>query len=201
MMTVVDDDDTQDWAAGCDGEGQQRAMRDGGDSRVVMMAVVVEDCNGGRWWQRRTTIAAEDNGMQDWVADYDGEGQERAAKEGGDSGVVMMAAAVEDGGGGQQWQRWRTTAMADDDSGGWRQQRMMMAHKIEWRTMRGKEESGWQTTTALGQPGRACETKKKSSLRKKTFFAGSHRVLATVVDDWLENLHALAPVQAYAYVQ
>ncbi len=29
----------------------------------------------------------------------------------------------------------------------------------------------------------------------------SCRVLATVVDDWLENLLALAPVQAYAYVQ
>ncbi len=30
---------------------------------------------------------------------------------------------------------------------------------------------------------------------------GSSRVLATKVDDWLENLFALAPVQAYAYVQ
>ena len=34
------------------------------------------------------------------------------------------------------------------------------------------------------------------------FIAGSHRVLATAVDDWLENLLALAPVRAYAsYVQ
>jgi hypothetical protein len=33
------------------------------------------------------------------------------------------------------------------------------------------------------------------------FIAGSHRVLATAVDDWSENLFALAPVQAYAYVQ
>jgi hypothetical protein len=32
-------------------------------------------------------------------------------------------------------------------------------------------------------------------------FAGSRRVLATVVDKWLENLLALAPVRAYAYVQ
>ncbi len=31
--------------------------------------------------------------------------------------------------------------------------------------------------------------------------AGSRRVLATAVDDWSENLFALAPVQAYAYVQ
>jgi hypothetical protein len=35
---------------------------------------------------------------------------------------------------------------------------------------------------------------------KKTV-AGSRRVLATAVDDWSENLLALAPVQAYAYVQ
>ncbi len=46
----------------------------------------------------------------------------------------------------------------------------MMACKIERRTTRGKEESGRQTTTALGQPGRERETKiNKSSLRIKTF--------------------------------
>ncbi len=33
------------------------------------------------------------------------------------------------------------------------------------------------------------------------FLAGSGRVLATTVDDWSESLLALAPVQAYAYVQ
>ncbi len=43
---------------------------------------------------------AEDNGMQDRVADYDEEGQEWAAREGGDSRVVMMAVVVDDGGGG-----------------------------------------------------------------------------------------------------
>jgi hypothetical protein len=31
--------------------------------------------------------------------------------------------------------------------------------------------------------------------------AGSHRVLTTAMDDWLENLFALAPVRAYAYVR
>ncbi len=31
--------------------------------------------------------------------------------------------------------------------------------------------------------------------------AGSRRVLATAVDDWSENLFALAPVRAYANVQ
>ncbi len=44
---MVDDNDTQDWAADCDGEGQERAVKDGRDSRVVMMAVAVED-GGGR---------------------------------------------------------------------------------------------------------------------------------------------------------
>ncbi len=44
---VADDDDTQDWAAGCNQEGCKRAVRDDGDSKVVMMAVAVED-GGGR---------------------------------------------------------------------------------------------------------------------------------------------------------
>jgi hypothetical protein len=47
-------------------------------------------------------IAAEDNGMQDLAVDYNGEGQERVAREGGDSGVAMMSAAAEDGGSGQK---------------------------------------------------------------------------------------------------
>ena len=47
MATVAEDDDTQDWAADCDGEGRERAVRDSRDSRVVMMAVAVEE-DGGR---------------------------------------------------------------------------------------------------------------------------------------------------------
>jgi hypothetical protein len=43
---------------------------------------------------------AEDNDMQDWVADCDGEGRERVVSDGRDSGVVMMDAAAEYGGGG-----------------------------------------------------------------------------------------------------
>jgi hypothetical protein len=74
-----------------------RAVRDGGDSRVVMMAVAVEDGGSRQQWRRRTTIAVEDNGMQDRGADYNGEGQERAEREGRDSGVVMMAAVAEHG--------------------------------------------------------------------------------------------------------
>jgi hypothetical protein len=65
MTTVAGDDNMQDWAADCGEEGQERAVRDGGDSGVVMMAVVVEDGSGGRQQQRRTTIAAEDNSMRD----------------------------------------------------------------------------------------------------------------------------------------
>ncbi len=64
------------------------------------------------------TAAADDDGLQDRAADYDGEGRERVARDGGDSGVVMMAAvkmaAAEDSGGGRQQRRQRTTA-ADND--------------------------------------------------------------------------------------
>ncbi len=74
-MMVADDKDTQDWVADCNGEGQERAVRDSRDSGVVMMAVAMEDGGSGQRRQRRTTIAAEDNGMQDWAADYEGEGK------------------------------------------------------------------------------------------------------------------------------
>jgi hypothetical protein len=43
---VADGKDMQDWAADCDGEGQERSLRDGGDSGVVMMAVAVDDGSG-----------------------------------------------------------------------------------------------------------------------------------------------------------
>ncbi len=66
---MADNDDTHDWAADCDGEGQERAVRDGGDSGVVMVAVA----------------AADGNGMRDWAAAYEGDGQERAARDGGDT--------------------------------------------------------------------------------------------------------------------
>jgi hypothetical protein len=47
MTTVADDNNTHYWAADCDGEGQERVVRDSRDSRVVMMAVAVEDGGGG----------------------------------------------------------------------------------------------------------------------------------------------------------
>jgi hypothetical protein len=37
------------------------------------------DGNGGRQRWRMTT-AADDNGLRDWAADYDGEGQEQMKK-------------------------------------------------------------------------------------------------------------------------
>ncbi len=42
---------------------------------------------------------ADNKDMQDWVADCDGEGRERAVRDSRDSGVVIMAVAEEDGGG------------------------------------------------------------------------------------------------------
>ncbi len=118
------------------------------------------------------TTVADDDDMQDWAADCDGEGQERVVRDSGDSGVVIMAMAAEHGSGRRRWWRWATMAMADNDSGGQQRRRMTKACKIERQTTRGKEEGGWQTTMTLGQPGRERETKiKKSSLRKKTFFS------------------------------
>jgi hypothetical protein len=66
--------------------------------------------------------------------------------------------------------------MADNDTGRQQRQRMMTARKIEWQATRGKEESGGQTTTAIGQlqlDSQAEGVKKKTSLRKKTFFSNT----------------------------
>ncbi len=50
MTTVVDNEDTRDWATDCDGEGGEQAVRDSGDSGVVMMAAAAEDSSGGQQW-------------------------------------------------------------------------------------------------------------------------------------------------------
>jgi hypothetical protein len=86
MMTVADGDDTHDWVVDCNWEGQEQAVRDGRDSRVVMMAAAAEDGNSGQQRRRRTTTVADNSGMQDWAGNYKGEGQERAARDGGDKG-------------------------------------------------------------------------------------------------------------------
>jgi hypothetical protein len=48
MTTVADNDDTHYWVADCDGEGQERAVRDGRDNGVVMIAAAAEDGGSGR---------------------------------------------------------------------------------------------------------------------------------------------------------
>jgi hypothetical protein len=118
-------------------------------------------------------MVADDDDMQNWAADFNGEGQERSVRDSRDSGVAMMAAAAEDGSGKQQWRWWRMTATADNNSGGQQRQWMMTARKIERRTTRGKEESGWQTTMALGPPSREHEKLKKLGLCKKVFFSNT----------------------------
>ncbi len=57
--------------------------------------------------------------------------------------------------------------VVDNDSSKQRQGQTTTVCKIGRRATRGKEESGWQRTTALG---RKCEKINKSSLRQNTFF-------------------------------
>ncbi len=40
---MADDNDMCDWAADSNGKGQERVVRDGGDSRVVMMDAAAAD--------------------------------------------------------------------------------------------------------------------------------------------------------------
>jgi hypothetical protein len=97
---VADDDDMRDWAADCDGEGQEQVVRDGGDSGVVMMAAAAEDSGGGWQWPRRTTTAADNSGMH-----FGRGGLQRGRTRAGGKRwrrhrVAMTAATVEDGSGG-----------------------------------------------------------------------------------------------------
>ncbi len=108
---MADDNDTRDWAADCDGEGQDQVVRDGRDSGVVMIAATAEDRGGGQQQQRQTTTAADDSGMQDWVANHEGKDksgrQERVETQGGNDGCNSG-----------KWQRWMTMAADDDDGDG-----------------------------------------------------------------------------------
>jgi hypothetical protein len=134
-------DDRQELSRIADGEkklGWKTVARYCKDSGVAMMAAVAEDGGGGR----QTTTAADKDSMWDWVADYNGEGQERAARDGGESGVSMMAAAAEKGGGRRQ--RRKTAAADIDGKGGQWRQWTTTAHGI-WRgNMTGKDKSGRQ---------------------------------------------------------
>ncbi len=118
-MTVADNNDTCDWVADCDGEGQERAVRDGGDSRVVMMAAAAADYNSEcRQRQRRTATACK-IGWQPMTGRDKSEQQEMVETRSGN-----------DGWGGGRWHRWTTkTATADDKNGngGRRHQQMTTA--------------------------------------------------------------------------
>jgi hypothetical protein len=75
MTAVGDDNDMRDWAVDCNGEGQQRVVREGRDSGVMMMAAAAEDGGRGHQQQRRQMTAVDDSSMQDWAANYKGKGQ------------------------------------------------------------------------------------------------------------------------------
>ncbi len=45
---MANDNNTQDWGADCNGEGQERAVRDGRDSRVAMMAAAAKHGSSGQ---------------------------------------------------------------------------------------------------------------------------------------------------------
>jgi hypothetical protein len=62
-----------------DGGGGQRWRR-----ITTMVMADNDNGNGGQQqWQWQTTTAADDNGTQDRAADYEGEGEERAANNNG----------------------------------------------------------------------------------------------------------------------
>ncbi len=99
------DDDTHDWAADCNGEGQEWAVRDGVNSGVVMMAAAAADNNSeGRQRQRRTTMACEIGRRPMKGTDKSGRRETAETRSGAD------------GRGDGRWRRWMTTA-ADDNNG------------------------------------------------------------------------------------
>jgi hypothetical protein len=154
-------------------------MRAGGE-RQWRQQYGKDGCSGGRWWQQTTTAKADNNsGGQQWHVRLGIRLQRGWTRAGGKRrrkhGVAMMAAAADHGSSGhRQWQT-TTMGMADNDSGRRRRRWTAMARKIGRRTMRGKEENRWQTTTALDKrlislPGREREKIKNSSLHNKIFF-------------------------------
>ncbi len=76
--------------------------------------------------------AADNDGMQDQAAVYDGDQQEWTARDGRDSRVVMLPVAVEDGGGGRQRRLQMATAKTDGNGSRQQWQRTTTARKIGW---------------------------------------------------------------------
>ncbi len=108
---MADDNDMCDWAADCDEEGQEWAVRDGEDSGVVMMAAVAADNDSkGRQQQQQTTTACKIGRRPMKGMDKSGR-QEMAETWSGDDGC-----------GDGRWWRWTTAAVDDDNGNGGRQQ-------------------------------------------------------------------------------
>jgi hypothetical protein len=85
---AADNDGSQDWAPDYEGEGHEWVARDGRDSGVVMMtaakmAAAKDSGSSRRQQQQRWKKAVDKDGMQDWVADHKGEGQEWVANNNG----------------------------------------------------------------------------------------------------------------------
>jgi hypothetical protein len=125
-MTVADDNNTPDWAADCDGEGREQAVRDGGDSGVVMMAAAAADNDSkGRQQQHWMATACKIGRRPMKGTDKRGR-QETAETQSGKDGCrggrwrwwPTTAADNNNGNGGQRQWRRRTTTTANDDSGG-----------------------------------------------------------------------------------
>jgi hypothetical protein len=106
---AADDNNMCDWVADCNGEGQELAVRNSGDSEAVMMAAAAEEGVSGQRQQRRTTKVADNNGMQDWAEDYEVDGQDRRRE-------MAETWSGDDSCGGGRWRRW-TTMAADDNNG------------------------------------------------------------------------------------
>ncbi len=86
------------------------------------------------------TTVADNNDMHDWVADCNGEGQERAVRDGRDSGVVIVAAK----------------AVNNDSKGRQRQQQTATACKIGQQPMKGMDKSGRQETAETQSDNAGC---------------------------------------------
>ncbi len=106
---MTDNDDTCDWAADCNGEGQERAVRDGGDSGFVMMAAAAEDNDSkGRQQQWLTAMACKIGWRPMKGMDKSGQQETAETRSGNDSC------------GGGRWQQWTMTAVDDDNCKGGR---------------------------------------------------------------------------------
>ncbi len=177
--TMVADDDGGRWRrhAWLGGRLRWGRIRAGSERRQRQQSGDDGCGSSGQQLRRQTTTAADSNGMQDWAATYEGDGQERAARDGGDTEwqwrLRRWKIAGVDNDSGGRWQRRRrttTTATADGNSSEQRQRRTTTACKIGRRTTRGTEESRRQTTTALEPAGQRAWKNKEIEFTQKDFF-------------------------------